>query len=321
MKVLVFGATGFVGSAVARAFLERGHEVTGVGRSEGNTSVIVKLGMTPVIADYSDRPAMAALAGKHDVTVFAAMIDWAEEQPLFAAIFDALRHSGKTFLYTSGTGVLSIANQLGHWNESTFAEDDLFPFTPTAQSQLRLDTEAMVRAVAADGIRSFVMRPGMIWGHGGSIHIPRIFDSAIRTGAACYMGLGLNLYSNIHVDDLAEAYALAHERGAPGAVYHAVAGEANFRSVAEAVATVVGCDARSVDYEDACAIWSRGWVDLAIAVNSRSLCPRTRSELGWLPTRLDMIEDIRSGSYRDTYQSRTGWAASGYHYAGAHAAD
>jgi nucleoside-diphosphate-sugar epimerase len=51
------------------------------------------------------------------------------------------------------------------------------------------------------------------------------------------MGLGLNLYSNIHVDDLAEAYALAHEKGTPGAVYHAVGGEANFRAVAEAVAT------------------------------------------------------------------------------------
>jgi nucleoside-diphosphate-sugar epimerase len=131
-----------------------------------------------------------------------------------------------------------------------------------------------------------------------------MFQSAEQTGTVCYLGYGLNLYSNVHVDDAAEVFVLARERGASGALYHAVAGEADFRSIAEAVAAVVGCEARSVTYEEACTIWHPRTVDAGFAVNSRSVPRRTRTELGWEPRDLDLLGDIRTGSYRDWYGSR-----------------
>jgi len=106
----------------------------------------------------------------------------------------------------------------------------------------------------------------------------------------------------VHVDDLAEIYCLAIECGTPGGLYHAVAGEANFRTIAEAVAEVVGCKTRSLNYQESCALWGDVWVDLALAVNSRSVARRTRAELGWEPRHIDVIEDIRSGSYRKHYE-------------------
>lgn len=319
MKAVIFGATGYVGSAVARKFVERGYTVSGVTRiGAGRRDVLAGAGILPVAVDYSDADQVVSAMQGHEVIVFSAALPWTREQGLVARMLKSLEGSGRTFLYTSGTGVLAIPARLGEWDESVFAEDDPFPFTPTPTSVVRLRTEDMVREAGRAGVRTFVLRPGLIWGRGASLQIPRIFDSAMRAGKACYIGRGLNLYSNVHVDDLAEVFALACEKGTSGAVYHAVAGEANFRSLAEAAGQVVGCEARSVTYEEACGIWPPAWVDMALAVNSRSRSPRTRSELGWSPKHLDVVEDIRSGSYRDAYVSRAGWAADGYRYGGAH---
>ena len=320
MRAVIYGASGYVGSAVARAFKARGYTVSGIGR-EGSAEAIAATGLIPVEIEYSRPDEVMGAIADNDVIVFAAMMAWPDEQALMHEMLAALAGSDRTFLYTSGTGVLSMPTTSGEWSDYTFAEDEQFPFQPTPDSLIRLETERMVRESAQRGIRSFVIRPGLIWGHGGSIQIPRIFDSAFQTGSACYMGKGLNLYTNVHVDDLAEAYALAHERGTPGALYQTASGEANFRSIAEAVAEALGCEARSVSYEEACGIWGKGWVDLAIAVNSRSRSPRSRTELGWAPKHLDVIEDIRSGSYREKLLAKTGWAAEGFTYSGAHGAD
>ena len=73
------------------------------------------------------------------------------------------------------------------------------------------------------------------------------------------------------------------------------------RSVAEAAATVVGCGTRSIDYQQACELWGEFWVANALAVNSRSTSPRARKELGWEPAHIDLISDIRDGSYKHRY--------------------
>jgi nucleoside-diphosphate-sugar epimerase len=254
----------------------------------------------------------------YDAVVFAAMISWTEETPLLQAILEGMKRGRRTFLYTSGTGVLSIPDRDGEWNENTFAEDDSFPFEAMPDSIVRLRNEDIVLEASDGLLRTIVIRPPLIWGNAGSIQIPRMFDAALKTGSVSYLGQGLNLYSNVHVDDLAKIYSLAVDKGIAGALYHAVAGEANFRSIAEAIGAVIGCEAHSIDYAQACDLWGAGWVDLAIAVNSRSRSPRTRAELGWRPRHLDLIEDIRHGSYRAMFEAREGWAATGFTYTGAH---
>jgi nucleoside-diphosphate-sugar epimerase len=146
-----------------------------------------------------------------------------------------------------------------------------------------------------------VVRPPMIWGHGGSKQTPAIFESARTTGAACYIGQGLNLYSHVHVDDLAEVYRLALEKGAGGALYHAVAGEVCWRAIAEGAAEAVGCGTRSLTLEAAKEVWGPFVGPLFFGVSSRSRSPRTRRELGWTPRHLDLLADVRGGSYRERY--------------------
>lgn len=303
MRIFIIGATGYVGSAVARAFKARGHEVSGLARNEAAAKDLTDAGVEPVPGSLEDDAFYSALAA-YEVVVMAAMIPFEQEAPVMTRMLAALAASDAHLLFTSGTGVLSIDARDGSWNQNSFAEDDPFPFEARYNRKIRIEAEGVVREASSRMLKTYVIRPPLIFGHGGSIQIPQIFESARRTGNACYLGQGLNLYSAVHVDDLAEIYCLAVERGTPGALYHAVAGEANFRSIAEAVADVVGCGTRSLSYEEACDLWGAFWVDIALAVNSRSVARRTVADLGWAPRHVDVIDDIRAGSYASKYQAQ-----------------
>lgn len=305
MKVFVIGATGYVGSHVARAFKARGHDVTGLARDAQKAAALEAQGIRAREGVIEDMARLSASIAGFDVVVMAAMIPFEVEVAAMAALIKMSRKAGvRHLIFTSGSGVLSIEAKDGAWSQYTFAEDDPYPFPSRRNRAIRIETEKLVRDASGKDFSTYVIRPPLIYGNAGSIQIPQIFESARQTGSACYLGLGLNLYSAVHVEDLAEAYCLAVEKGAPGALYHTVCGEANFRSIAEAVATVVGCETKSLNYEEACALWGNVWVDLALAVNSRSIAKRTVEELGWQPKHVDVIEDIRSGSYRDDYLAR-----------------
>lgn len=299
MRVLLFGAGGYLGGAIGRALTAAGHEVAAVARDAGRAAAFARRGLTPVSGSLDDLPALAPQLDRAEAVVFAAAIPFDQEWPVASALLDGLAGSGKAFILTTGTAVLSHETPLGEWREETYAEDD--PFSPPPWIAARVETEARVRAAADRGIRAMVVRPPLIWGHGGSKQTPAIFQSVKATGAACYIGQGLNLYSHVHVDDLAQVYRLALERGTPGALYHAVAGEVGWRALAEGVAEVMGCETRSVTLDEAREIWGAFAGPLYFGVSSRSRAPRTRRELGWTPQHTDFLEDVRRGSYRAAF--------------------
>ncbi len=299
MRILVIGANGYIGSTVASRLREQGHDVAGLARDEQLAAKLSAAGVQPVRGNLGDVGALTHTAREFDAAVFAPVIPFEEEPPALEALLAAFEGTGRVLIYTSGTGVLSIETRDGHWRQESYAEDD--PYETQHWLSLRVATENLVRRGKDRGVRGIVIRPPQVWGRGGSKQVPAIFDSVRRAGAACYVGAGLNLYSHVHVDDLANLYCMAIERGVAGALYHAVAGEVNWRTIAEAVAEVMGCGTRSLSFEDACELWGPMYADLFFGVSSRSRAVRARAELGWAPTRFDLIEDIRHGSYRQAY--------------------
>src|SRR5215213_4762836 len=69
MQVLVYGATGMIGSAVVAELLDRGHAVTAVSRQGGSPPEHPAL--TAVAGDVADEASVAALAEGHDAVVSA----------------------------------------------------------------------------------------------------------------------------------------------------------------------------------------------------------------------------------------------------------
>jgi putative NADH-flavin reductase len=70
MRVLVVGATGAIGSAVVRAALERGHEVTAFVRSPEKLEDVADR-VNVVVGDLMDRPTVAGAVAGHDAVISA----------------------------------------------------------------------------------------------------------------------------------------------------------------------------------------------------------------------------------------------------------
>jgi nucleoside-diphosphate-sugar epimerase len=101
----------------------------------------------------------------------------------------------------------------------------------------------------------------------------------------------LAAYSNVHSADLARLYSLAIEKGIPGALYHAAGGEIPWRWIAESVARDLGVPTRSLSIEEAHDMFGAE-ATMIYSACSRSRDPRSRADLGWLPTHLDMLTQV-----------------------------
>ena len=297
MKTLIFGASGYVGRQVTAHLAAAGHDVTGFVRREDAVALMTERGAQAQVGAVTDADLLNTLIDGHDAIVWIAQLMLDEEQRVVRAMLERLRGSGKAFIFTSGTSLLSERTD-GEWIEATYAEWD--SFIPRRQVAPRLAIENMVREAGKNGIRAMVIRPPLIWGYGGSQVIADYYHSAAVTGAVCHVGRGLNVYSNVHVDDLADLYERAIEQGAPGALYHCVAGETNFRSMAERIARTLGVGTRSVSVSEAIEIWDKFTGPIVLSSCSRTRSPRARLELGWSPRldRSDILEECEHPAYR-----------------------
>lgn len=303
MRILIYGANGYLGSHLVRHFVGAGHDVTGFVRSADAAARLEAAGARAIIGDLAQLDAALAPLDRADAAIYAAQLMLDAEQATVGALLDRLAGSGKSFVFTSGTGVLSQRTD-GDWSEDTFAEDD--PFVPSKYIGARKETEDLVRTAASQDVRAFVVRPPLIWGNGGCLAVANFYESAAKTGEVCYVGRGLNLYSNVHVEDLARLYELVLEKGTPGKLYHAVSGETNFRTIAEAVAQTLAVPTRSVTLSEAMEIWDKFTALIGLSICSRSRSPRSRRELGWTPSpdRLDILEETRHPAFTAAIAAR-----------------
>ena len=110
MKIVVYGATGMVGSQIAEAALALGHEVTAVSRAGADVA-----GATALAADIADTDTLVALAADADAVVVAIPTDRTGGPT--APIVDAHRaviaaHPATRLLVVGGAGSLSVGDGL-----------------------------------------------------------------------------------------------------------------------------------------------------------------------------------------------------------------
>ena len=296
MHILVFGASGYIGGHAARALVSAGHGVTVAVRQEAAAAAFRAAGMGTILGDARSMAYTPEFFAPFDGVLWAAQLMLEEEEAACSAMLRALAKSGKAFIFTSGTSLISQPTN-GEWSEDSFSEYD--DFLPRRQVAPRRAIETMVRVAAHYGVRAMVVRPPLIWGHGGCRIVEDLYHSARKTGAVCYVGNGLNLYTHVHVDDLSALYALAFEKGVAGALYHLAAGEVNFRTMAETIARHLGISARSVTIEEAADIWDPFMGPIVFSGCSRTRAPRSRMELGWRASadKRDLLEECVVPSY------------------------
>ena len=158
--------------------------------------------------------------------------------------------SGKTLIQTSGSSVVGTYDN-GEASERVFDEDT--PFTPEPEKAMRVAIDQSVLAAAQDGVRSIVIRPTLIYGRGigvsaTSIQLPKLIDVARKAGVPRHVGRGLNIWSNVHIADVADLYLLALDKAPAGSLFYAENGEANFKSVAQSIGRMLGLGDQTQDW-------------------------------------------------------------------------
>ena len=299
MRVLLTGAAGYLGQAVGRALLLAGHEVVGVAHSELGRKVLAAGGMSSMLGDLDDPATLADAAGAADAVVETASAD---NQAAVRTLLEILSGTGKRYLRTSGIGVYSVFSP-GEPSERVFTED--CEFTPHEFYRPRLVSDQAVVAAANAGVQTVVLRPGMVYGAGGSEHLPVLLQAALRDGVSRYPGRGLNQYGNVHLDDLAAGYVLALEHAPAGSVYNITSGENTFGEIADGVAEILGLgQAVSVSADEM--VQALGPLyGMGMAVAARADSTKIQTELGWTPKGPALLEDLTAGSYRRLWGRRT----------------
>jgi nucleoside-diphosphate-sugar epimerase len=293
MQVFVIGATGYLGSAVAKALKERGHEIVGAARSEEAARKLREAGVGPAAGDVTQPESLKPPARAADGVVYAVQYNGTDgarvEGAALSALTDALAGSGKPFVYTSGVWI--------YGNTGELAADEGAPVKPTSLVAHRPQLERIVLAGVDRDIRAIVIRPGDVYGHAGGI--PAMWTQTARaTGAARFVGDGSNRWAMVHVDDLAALYVLALEKAPAGAIYNA-ADETAFTvaEMAEAASYGAGRGGAVTAWPLEEARHELGGFADALALDSKISSDRAREQLGWSTRSTTILDDLRTGSY------------------------
>jgi nucleoside-diphosphate-sugar epimerase len=295
MKVLITGATGYIGGSVAERLISRGYQVIGLVRSKDKVPLLKDRGVEPIVGTLDDSEILTNAAHDADAVIHAASAD---HPGSVVTLIAALERSGKTLITTTGSGIVADS-AAGEYAGSVFYTEDTY-FEPVPFRRPRVAINHLVRQAAIDkGIRSVVICPSMIYGKGHGLQpdsdqLPKIIALSKQVGAGVYFGKGLNRYSNVHIDDLVDLYLLVLEKAPGGSFFFAENGHASFKDIAEMVSRSLslGGKTASISVEDVV----RQYGDAGrYGVTSNSLVSAVNARrLGWSPKAPSLLKYFES---------------------------
>src|SRR4051812_24507178 len=225
--VLLTGASGFVGSAIARALVAAGYPVRALVRPPGARATLADLPIEIIEGDIRDAQAVAhAVRGAHHVVHAAADYRlWTRDPAELRAVnvegtrivMEASRDAGiARIVYTSSVATLAPRPDGAPADESV-------PLAETqavgAYKRSKIAAEQLIAAmIARDGLQAVIVNPSTPIGPRDSRPTPtgRIIVEAASGRIPAFVATGLNL---VHVDDVAAGHLLAFEHGRIGERY------------------------------------------------------------------------------------------------------
>ncbi|MCH1884006.1 NAD-dependent epimerase/dehydratase family protein [Agrococcus sp. ARC_14] len=238
MIVLITGASGFLGRAVAAELVAAGHEVRALQRRPSRVP-----GVTDVLGSVTDAALVARAAeGAEGVVHLAAKVSLAGEREEFRLVnvegtrtlLDAAEHAGvRRFVQVSSPSVAHLGASLA----GVGAE----PASPehARGDYARTKAEGELLALSRDSaaMRVVAVRPHIVWGPGDTQLIERIVDRA-RRGRVPLLSGGTALIDTTYVDNAATGIVAALHRAehAHGNAYVLTNGEP--RPVADLLAGI-----------------------------------------------------------------------------------
>jgi nucleoside-diphosphate-sugar epimerase len=248
MRILITGATGFVGGHLVEACQRRGWHVTALARPSSDTKGLETAGVNVVRSEPADGAMLRRAISEIDVVVHCAakIGDWGPHEDYIKANVDDLRvlleackgQSLSRFIQMSSLGVYEARHHYGT-DETTPAaaqHRDGYSRSKALAEKLALQYERDF------GVPVVVLRPGFIYGPRDRTVMPRIIDN-LRQRTVRYPGKkGAGALNTVFVRNLIDAVflAIANDR-AVGQVYNLTDGEfVSKRRFIEKIADAMG---------------------------------------------------------------------------------
>lgn len=235
MKVLVTGGGGFLGKAICKQLVARGHEVRALNRHD--YPELKALGVEQRIGDLRSLDQVATAAAGCDAIVHTAakagawgsLLDYYETNVRGTDVVLAACeiHNIRRLVYTSSPSVVHSGKDLNGVNESTpYATHFLAPYPQT-----KALAEQRVLAANSPQLATVALRPHLIWGPGDPHLLPRILQRSEK-GRLRHIGDTPKKIDTVYVDNAAEAHVLALDKLQPGSP---IAGKAYFITQGEPI--------------------------------------------------------------------------------------
>jgi nucleoside-diphosphate-sugar epimerase len=262
MKILIIGASGYIGSHVAAIFADAGHDVSALHRPGGAP---LPARYRRIAGDLAEPGSLAAAVGYDRVIHAGAPIDDSTDR----AGSEALLASGSPLLYTTGAAVLGAGAQ---------DEDSAADPHPIAASRPAIEQ----RVLRAGG---WVIRPGMTYGDGGGLVHGLLTAKTAERGTGIYIGPPGTRWPVVHVGDLAALYLAVATRAAPGTIWHGTSETVRLDAIATALG---GGTAASWPVSEATA--ELGLLADLFTRDQNVSAAKTRAALGWAPAYTSIVK-------------------------------
>jgi len=224
MNALVTGATGFIGSVLARELIDQGHEVRALALPGESAKELERLGIDIRKGDLTNHESLRGICDGMDVVFHLAgrVTDWGKKDLFSRAILDATRNlleealgKARRFIYISSIAAIGLGRHMKGIRETDPVFKSGIPY-----NDAKLDAELLVWTYHDTGrIACTVIRPANVTGP-GSVWVRDILDK-MRSMPLPLIDGGRYSSSFIYVDSLVGGIVLAGTRDvARGKTYH-----------------------------------------------------------------------------------------------------
>ncbi|POS70142.1 hypothetical protein DHEL01_v211463 [Diaporthe helianthi] len=323
-NILITGVTGYVGGTVFHTLVtvHPEYNITVLLRNP-QPSFSEKYPNVKVLkGDFENFELLKDAASKADVVIHHGDSDnEAAVSALLAGLSSRAAASLPAFyIHLGGTGIIVQYENLGELHLKVWSDiGDIETLWSMPEAALHRNTELLIQdAWTGRRVKTAVVCPPMIHGRGkgpgriDSMVFPALLSASVQTGSTFYLGSGTNIYSKVHVDDVAQVFLKLAEAAASGGegadwghggYYFLTSEEINQKDIAIAAGKILKQKGlvpteqpKQVILEELDKLLPqsrfRGVARLVFASNSRSTPDRTRKVLSYEPRGISFLDSL-----------------------------